>query len=104
MTTTETDFKIAGFSVLDEAVKAVKDNKEKPVPKEGRRVPGGGKCVRCGENKPINRLKLCYKCWVLVEIMEVEKAKFGRSWNEKMPHPDWCQCTLPEHKRSSSGN
>jgi len=100
----ETATETTGLSVLDDAINAVKENKEKPVPKEGRRVPGGGKCVRCGEKCQVNRLKLCYRCWVIIEIIQVEKGKFNRDWNEKMPHPDWCQCTLPEHKRASTGN
>jgi len=108
MTTTENEFKIApektGLSVLDDAVKAVDENRKKPVPKEGRRVPGDGKCIRCGEKKPINRLKLCYKCFVIVNIIKIERERFGRFWKEGMRHPDWCQCTLPEHVRSSSGN
>jgi len=95
--TTKIGFETAttGISVLDDAVKAVDDNKNKPVPKEGRRVPGKGKCIRCGEKKPINRLKLCYYCFVITEIIRVEKEKFGRVWRDGMTHPNWCQCVLP---------
>jgi hypothetical protein len=59
--------------------------------------PRRGMCRRCGENKPVNRLMLCYPCWVKTNLEE-------RGWREGMPHPDWCQCSLGGHGRKSEGN
>jgi hypothetical protein len=83
--------------------------REKDAPKEdkpdldkendhGRKPPETGKCKRCGLERPLNRLKLCYRCWVIEEIKDVEKQN-GRAWNEGDPHPAWCHCEgLGEHK------
>lgn len=63
-----------------------------------RKPPKDGLCRRCGENKPVNRLMLCYPCWVKTEL---EKS----GWREGMPHPDWCHCEgLKDHARRSAGN
>jgi hypothetical protein len=50
-----------------------------------RAPPKKGLCRRCGEDKPINRLMLCYPCWVKVQL-----EKDG--WKEGQPHPDHCGC------------
>ena len=55
----------------------------------GRRPPKDGMCKRCGENKPVNRLMLCYPCWVK-SVLE-EKA----GWREGQIHPDECSCAIP---------
>ncbi len=63
-----------------------------------KKPPSRGLCRRCGENKPINRLMLCYPCWVKSEL-----EKDG--WREGMPHPDHCHCEgLKDHSRRSDGN
>lgn len=59
--------------------------------------PSRGLCRRCGLNKPVNRLLLCYPCWVKTRLE-------GRGWREGQPHPDWCGCSLPESGTKSSGN
>jgi len=61
--------------------------------------PKRGLCRRCGENKPINRLMLCYPCWVKTNLEE-------KGWREGMPHPAWCRCEgLNQHSaRRSDGN
>lgn len=61
--------------------------------------PSKGLCIRCGDNKPINRLLLCYPCWVKVEL---EKS----GWKEGQPHPGNCGCEgLGAHaERKSTGN
>lgn len=53
------------------------------IPK--RAPPKKGLCLRCGEDKPINRLMLCYPCWVKVNL-----EKDG--WKEGQPHPESCGC------------
>ena len=63
-----------------------------------RRPPKEGPCKRCGLDKPLNRLMLCYPCWVKTEL---EK----QGWREGMPHPDWCHCEgIKDHTRKSDGN
>ncbi len=67
------------------------------IPK--RAPPSKGMCMRCGENKPINRLMLCYPCWVKSQL-----EKDG--WKEGEPHPDECGCEhINGHPgRRSEGN
>ncbi len=63
-----------------------------------KKPPSNGLCRRCGENKPINRLMLCYPCWVKSEL-----EKDG--WHEGEPHPDSCGCQgVGGHERQSEGN
>ena len=60
--------------------------------------PKKGLCRRCGENKPINRLMLCYPCWVKVQL-----EKDG--WKDGQPHPESCGCEgIGGHSRKSEGN
>lgn len=66
--------------------------------KRSRKPPSGGKCIRCGELKPLNRLKLCYPCWV-----KEENGKNG--WEEGQPHPGGCGCDLDcAQDKNSFGN
>ena len=82
------------YPVIEEAPEDEKD----PTKIKQRKPPSRGLCRRCGENKPINRLMLCYPCWVKVEL-----EKDG--WREGMPHPSWCQCQgLKDHPQRASGN
>lgn len=69
--------------------KAKPDEKESPedVHRRARKPPKNGPCKRCGQNKPINRLMLCYPCWV-----KTENEKKG--WKEGQPHPKGCGCDL----------
>jgi hypothetical protein len=99
-----------GISVIDEVLATVEKkqweeagDKKDPKPSDGRKPPSEGICKRCGEKKPINRLKLCYRCFVITNIEEIEK-KNGNPWHPGDPHPGWCDCSLPEHTRMSSGN
>ena len=63
-----------------------------------RKPPSNGLCRRCGKNKPINRLMLCYPCWVKTEL---EKS----GWREGQSHPDWCRCEgLNDHQRKSDSS
>ena len=59
--------------------------------------PSRGICRRCGENKPVNRLMLCYPCWVKTNLEE-------NGWREGLPHPDWCECALTDHGHRADGN
>jgi hypothetical protein len=73
-------------------VKDAPDRDQENKQDTGRRPPKEGKCRKCHQDRPLNRLMLCYKCWVEEEIKDREK-KEGRHWHEGMAHPDWCQCT-----------
>lgn len=75
------------------------EKEETDIRKIKQRVPPkDGLCRRCGENKPINRLMLCYPCWVKTELE-------NSGWKEGMPHPDWCRCEgIKDHARKSDGN
>ena len=71
---------------------------EKNDDKHGAAPPVNGLCRRCGNFRPINRLMLCYRCWVITNL-EDEAKKRGESWHEGDPHPEGCQCQgLGEHK------
>lgn len=64
-----------------------------------RRPPKDGPCKRCGLDRPLNRLFLCYACWVKTVLED----KFG--WREGMSHPDSCDCEVPNaHQRSGPGD
>lgn len=80
-------------------VKETEEKEERDPRKLKQRVPPSrGTCRRCGQNKPVNRLMLCYPCWVKTVL---EK----RGWREGQPHPDWCRCEgSTEHQRKSDGN
>jgi len=79
------------------------DEKEAPEREEDlerlsqKTPPSRGICRRCGENKPVNRLMLCYPCWVKTNLEE-------NGWRQGEPHPDWCECTLTDHGRRTDGN
>lgn len=69
----------------------------KPVPEEkesaedlkrrARKPPADGPCKGCGQAKPLNRLMLCYPCWV-------KKQNSDKGWREGQPHPAGCGCAL----------
>ena len=68
-------------------------DKEKPKDKTGKAPPKKGICCRCGLDRPINRLMLCYPCWVKTSLEER-----GKGWHEGMDHPKDCGCVgLGEH-------
>ncbi len=62
-----------------------------PKPKLGSRPPKEGPCKRCGNDRPLNRLFLCYKCWVITNIEDEAKSR-GETWTSGQPHPAWCKC------------
>lgn len=99
---------MASLEVIDEILE--KATAAPPPPREAeeekdpsripqRQPPSRGLCRRCGRNKPVNRLLLCYPCWVKDAL---EKS----GWREGMPHPDWCRCegAAGPHRGLSAGN
>jgi len=100
--------KMEGVEILDPATQessmletGVKQFDKPDIDKEnnqGTAPPKRGICRRCGLDRPINRLMLCYRCWVIT-MLEDEAKKRGDRWSEGMDHPDWCKCEgLGEHK------
>ena len=83
----------------EDLLPAEEESKDEDLRKlKQRKPPSDGPCKRCGQSKPINRLMLCYPCWVKTEL---EKS----GWREGMPHPHWCQCEgISGHQRRSTGN
>lgn len=67
----------------------------KDIEKRARKPPAEGPCMRCGQDKPLNRLFLCYPCWVLTRNEEAAKAR-GETWRPGMPHYKGCGCDLPD--------
>ncbi|MBI3548366.1 MAG: hypothetical protein HY078_04855 [Elusimicrobia bacterium] len=97
-TLTEAEFETLVGRERPEVAEEVQDEKD-PTKLKQRKPPSRGLCRRCGQNKPINRLMLCYPCWVKSELED----KAG--WREGMPHPDWCRCEgVDGHTRRSDGN
>ena len=76
-------FKEAG----DVVEKIEKEDEEKDLLKGSKKPPKNGPCKGCGKDRPLNRLFLCYPCWV-----KAENEKGG--WREGQPHPDGCGCDL----------
>lgn len=78
-------------TVPDGVLDLVKDKEKEETPEDikrrARKPPSEGPCKRCGQDRPLNRLMLCYKCWVLVQL---EKS----GWREGQPHPAGCGCDL----------
>lgn len=79
----------------------------KPKPKEeeddevllrrARKPPAEGPCRGCGKSLPLNRLMLCFRCWVNKNLDNWARAQ-GRDFIPTVDrHPDWCRCGLPEH-------
>lgn len=64
-----------------------KKEKVEDIQKRGRKPPKDGPCKGCGQNKPLNRLMLCYPCWV-------KKRLRDEGWREGQPHPSSCKCDL----------
>jgi hypothetical protein len=65
-------------------------------PGTGRKPPREGLCRRCGKTAPINRLMLCYPCWVKTQLEE-------KGWREGQPHPRGCGCWLDCRHDSKGG-
>ena len=96
-TLTETPVEEAPAETPVEEPQEIED--QDPAKLKQRKPPKEGPCRRCGQDKPLNRLMLCYPCWVKT-VLE-EKA----GWREGMPHPEWCACEgVSEHSRRSDGN
>ncbi|MBI3297446.1 MAG: hypothetical protein HYZ75_04745 [Elusimicrobia bacterium] len=84
---------------VDNAPDAVEEDEPDLDKLSQKAPPKEGICRRCGEDKPINRVMLCYVCWVKSNLEE-------QGWREGKPHPASCQCEVPggHVERRSAGN
>lgn len=78
-----------GVTPTVEPAKPAPEEKESvdDIEKRARKPPSDGPCKGCGQNKPLNRLFLCYKCWV-------DKKNTEKGWKPGQPHPAGCGCDL----------
>ena len=76
-----------------EAEKPKPEEKETPedIERRSRKPPADGPCKMCGKDKPINRLFLCYACWLQDKI----HRDSGGKWLPGDPHPKGCGCDGP---------
>jgi len=82
---------LAETKVKEEVAPAVAppevDESAEDAAKRARKPPADGPCKGCGRDRPLNRLMLCYPCWV-------KKRNEERGWREGQPHPEGCGCDL----------
>jgi len=98
MNETETIEKTEAPAPAEAPAQQVPDKDKENDRDTGAAPPKRGICRRCGLDKPINRLMLCYRCFVITNLEDDAKRR-GESWHENDPHPDNCGCVgLGEHK------
>lgn len=86
-------------SALDDA----KDQAEDRPDTGGAPPPKEGHCRECKRVRRLNRLKLCYPCFVELVLMD-EAKKRGHAWKSGDKHPDFCACEgLGEHPERDKG-
>ena len=56
-----------------------------------RKPPAEGPCKMCGKDKKLNRLMLCYECWLKDKLHKDS----GGQWLPGDPHPKGCDCDGP---------
>lgn len=101
----EEEVSIMATDVIDEVLDKVapvkpKEEKEEDIEdikKRARKPPKDGPCKGCGQDKPLNRLMLCYKCWV-------KKNLGDRGWKEGETHPTGCNCDFECKPQTRGGN
>ncbi len=86
-------------SALDDA----KDQAEDRPSTGGAEPPKPGPCRECRRLRQLNRLKLCYPCFVDLNISDGMKKR-GEEWKSGDKHPAWCDCEgLGEHPERDNG-
>lgn len=61
------------------------------IKKRARKPPSEGPCKMCKQTKPLNRLLLCYPCWLKDKLHKDS----GGQWLPGDPHPATCGCDGP---------
>lgn len=86
-------------TALDDA----KDEAEDRPSTGGAEPPKEGPCRECKRLRRLNRLKLCYPCFVELVLMD-EAKKRGHEWKPGDKHPAYCSCEgLGEHPERDRG-
>lgn len=86
-------------SALDEA----KDAAEPKDAHGGSKPPEDGPCRECKRLRRLNRLRLCYPCFVELNLAD-DMKKRGLEWKAGDKHPSWCDCEgLGEHAERDNG-
>ena len=86
-------------SALDDA----KDDAEPKDANGGSKPPEDGTCRECKRLRRLNRLRLCYPCYVELNIADQMKKR-GQEWKPGDKHPAWCDCEgLGEHPERDNG-
>lgn len=67
------------------------EESEEEIRKRARKPPSEGPCKMCGQPKPLNRLLLCYECWLKDKLHKDS----GGDWLPGDPHPAGCGCDGP---------
>lgn len=67
------------------------DESRESLLSKSRKPPSEGPCKMCGQDKPINRLFLCYPCWLKDKLHKDS----GGEWLPGDPHPAGCGCDGP---------
>ncbi|MBS3927758.1 MAG: hypothetical protein KGZ65_04120 [Sphingomonadales bacterium] len=75
------------------ADKPKEDEKETPeeLKKRARKPPAEGPCKMCEQMRQLNRLLLCYPCWLKDKLHKDS----GGTWLPGDPHPASCGCDGP---------
>lgn len=85
---------------------ALDDAKDQAAPKDengGAKPPEDGQCRECKRLRRLNRLRLCYPCFVELNLTDLAKKR-GEKWKPGAPHPAWCDCEgLGEHPERDNG-
>ena len=88
---------VAPTETPSETPKPEKKEDIEDIEKRARKPPADGPCKGCGQNMPLNRLMLCYKCWVNKKLMDEAKARGEEFIPGIDPHHKSCDCELPDH-------
>lgn len=85
------------------ALNDAKDAAEERPDCGGAKPPTDGTCRECKRVRRLNRLRLCYPCFVELVLMD-EAKKRGIEWKPGEKHPDFCSCEgLGEHPDRDRG-
>ena len=92
-----------GLAVLDEVLETIEkkigegeappDEKETidAIKKRAKEPPSEGPCKMCKQMRMLNRLLLCYECWVKDQLHK----QSGGEWLPGDPHLSTCRCDAP---------
>ena len=64
---------------------------DEAIKKRSRKPPSEGPCKMCKQMKQLNRLLLCYECWLKDKLHKDS----GGEWLPGDPHPRTCGCDGP---------